>query len=339
MQYRYKYSVNVSTNLGSENLSSPQNESTLYLDAYVVVHFTSPCEGNLRFYDAKLGHEPGGRIADAEFNPNLAHYNLRFAFDDGRIDELCPHKHEPAWALNLKRGVLSMLQNNMRRFDVDHQIEELDVNGLCETSYRLHEARRTSLVVKKSKNLSNCAYGSKHFSVIQSNVYRSPKSGPSRHPLVESRSDCELIIDHNVYEQVVCKDLHRLQPLSSGNTGARTESTAELRLLKEIKDNYVNEYGNEAEEEDEEEEDVQLDRARRTTLLYDYSKTAKNAYWERRSARDLLRTMCRLGVGADELQHRFSETFTAFIHSARLLDYPWLSQLFARANTYCKTGK
>ncbi|XP_031834655.2 apolipoprotein lipid transfer particle isoform X2 [Nomia melanderi] len=339
VQYRYRYSVNVSTNLGSESLSSPRNESTLYLDAYVVVHFTSPCEGNLRFYDARLGHEPGERIADAEFNPNLARYNLRFAFDDGRIDELCPHKHEPAWALNLKRGVLSMLQNNMRRFDVDHRIEELDVNGLCETNYRLHEARHTSLVVKKSKNLSNCAYGSKHFSVIQSNMYRSPKSYPSRYPLVESRSDCELIIDHNVYEQVVCKDLHRLQPLSSGKTGARTESTAELRLLKETKDNYSNEYGNEAEEEDEEEEDVQMDRARRTTLLYDYSKTAKNAYWERRSARDLLRTMCRLGVGAEELQHRFSETFTAFIHSARLLDYPWLSQLFARANTYCKTGK
>ncbi|KZC12617.1 Vitellogenin, partial [Dufourea novaeangliae] len=346
VQYRYRYSVDVSTNLGGENYPEPRNESTLRLDTDLIVSFTSPCEGNLKFYNASLSHDArkyNSEFPDragADFKSNLERYNLRFAFDDGRIDELCPSKHEPVWALNLKRGVLSMLQNNMRRFDVDHHAEELDVNGICETSYRLYEAKRTSLVVKKTKSLANCAYGSKHFSVIQSNVYRSPRSRLSRYPLLESRTECELTIDHNVYKEVVCKDLHRLQPLSSGKTGARTESTAVLRLIKETKDELVDEYeGNVEDQADEEDEDDYVkekhekgwDRGRRTTLIYDYSKTPRTVHGELRTARDLLKIMCR--------SQRFSETFTGFVHSARLLDYPSLSQLFARANTLCENGK
>lgn len=336
MLYKYRYSVNVSTNLGGEE---SRNESTLHLDAYAVVWFTSPCEGNLKFYKAKLEHEPGVSVADTEFNKNLAQYNLRFAFDDGKVNELCPHEGEPAWALNLKRGVLSMLQNNMQRFDVDHRVEELDVNGICETSYRLHEARHTSLVVKKSKNLSTCAYGAKHFSVIQSNVYRSPRSNPSKHPLLESHSDCELTVDHNVYEEVICKDIHRLQPLSSGTTGARTESTAMLKLVKEIRVEQSNDYGRSIENEDYD-DSREPDRIKRTTLLYDYMGTTEKANWKLRSPRNLLKAMCKWGAASDEPQQGFSETFSAFIHFQRVFDdYPSLSQLFSRANTYCKTGK
>ncbi|XP_076641857.1 apolipoprotein lipid transfer particle [Halictus rubicundus] len=337
--YKYKYSVNVSTNLGGEE-SGSLKESTLFLDAYLVMQFTSPCEGSIKFYDAKLRHDARTSVADNEFNKNLAMYNLRFAFDDGKVNELCPHEGEPAWALNLKRGVLSMLQNNMQRFDVDHRVDELDVNGICETTYRLHEARRTSLVVKKSKNLSSCLYGSKHFSVLQSNVYRSPRSGPSKHPLLESRSDCELTVDHNVYEEVVCKDVHRLQPLSSGNTGARTESTAVLRLVKETRDEETNEYGRSNENEDDDDADSALDHVKRTTLIYDYMGTTERANWKLRTPRSLLKAMCKWGVASDEPQQGFSETFAAFIHFQRVFDdYPSLSQLFSRANTYCKTGK
>lgn len=340
--YKYRYSVNVSTNLGGEE-SRSLNESTLFLDAYLVVKFTSPCEGSLKFYDAKLRHDPGTSVADNEFNKNLAMHSLRFAFDDGNINELCPHEKEPIWALNLKRGVLSMLQNNMQRLDVDHRVEELDVNGICETTYRLHEAKRTSLVVKKSKDLSSCMYGSKHFSVIQSNVYRSPRSGPLKHPLLESHSDCELTVDHNVYEEVVCKDVHRLQPLSSGNTGARTESTAMLRLVKETRDEETNEYGRSSENEDDDNDDVYrtLDRVKRTTLIYDYMGTTEKANWKLRTPRSLLKAMCKWGVDTtDEPQQGFSETFAAFIHFQRVFDdYPSLSQLLSRANSYCKTGK
>lgn len=367
VSYWYRYSVDVSTNLGnvsSTSFSMPPssdflaNESTLRLDADLVIRFNNPCEGSLKFHNVSLSHDPRKYNpefpdrAGSEFKKNLERFALKFAYDDGRIGELCPDKRDPVWALNLKRGVLSTLQNSMHRLDVDYRAEELDVNGICETNYRFHEARQTSLVVKKTKNLSNCMHGPKHFSVIRSNAYKSPRSGAHgpRHPLLESRSDCELTIDHNVYEKIVCNEFHVLVPLSSGSTGARTESTTTLRLTKELKDDYSygneyeqsDNYGADQEEDEEEQEKYEKDRhsrARRTNLLYDYSKTPRTIHGELRSARDLLKTMCRLGVSTDELQQRFPETFTAFIQSARLLDYSSLSQLFVRAHGICKTGK
>jgi hypothetical protein len=50
----------------------------------------------------------------------------RFSFTDGHIPEICPHVNETTWVLNFKRGILSALQNTMKRFDVDH--ENIDVS-------------------------------------------------------------------------------------------------------------------------------------------------------------------------------------------------------------------
>lgn len=354
ISYWYRYSVDVSTNLGGPP-GHARNESTLRLDADLVVRFTSPCEGTLKFRNASISHDPEKYNpefpdrAGGEFKRSLERHVLRFAFDDGRIDELCPERQEPLWALNLKRGVLSMLQNTMHRFDVDRRVNELDVNGVCETSYHLYKPKRTSLLVKKTKNLSDCAYGSKHFSVIQSNYYRSPRSGSRalQHPLVESRSDCELTIDHNVYQQVVCKDLHQLQPFSTNSTGARTESTAVLRLINEAKDdedeyemNNEDDVDDDEEEENEKQSENEWDlHAKRTTLIYDYSRSSKTIHGELRTSRNLLITLCRFGVKMDEYHQRFPEMFTRFVHSARLLDYLSLSQLFIRANFICSTGQ
>ncbi|KAG7207006.1 hypothetical protein KM043_000897 [Ampulex compressa] len=386
--YRYKYAVDVTTNLGARN-SYVRNESTLNIDAMVSVRFGSPCEGVLRFHNASISHDRATynpefpNRAGAEFRLNLERFSLRFAFDDGQIREVCPNRRDPAWAVNLKRGALSMLQNTMKRFDIDHRGEELDVNGICDTRYRLHEAKRTSLIIRKTKDLADCMHGSKHLSVIQSNVYRSPRSTSRRprQPLLKSRGECEISIDHNVYERVVCNEVHLLQPLSSGDVaGPRTESTASLLLVKEDRDGYYHGYEEEEEEEEEEdeeedeeqeeeegqEEEVEAERRRerekaeenwrgkgndkdkrsrvlegtkRTNLLYDFSKTSKTMHGELRTSRDLLKGMCRLGTSTDEMQQSFSETFTSFVQSSRHLDYPSLSQLFARANSICRSGK
>ncbi|KAK2581438.1 hypothetical protein KPH14_005113 [Odynerus spinipes] len=353
VSYRYQYSVDVSTNLGRvQTLTSnggTKNETTLNIDASLLVYFTSPCEGHLKFQNVSVSHDRRRYNAEfpdragAEFKANLERFPLRFAFEDGRVKEVCPNRRETVWALNLKRGVLSMLQNTMKRFDVDHRVDELDVNGICETNYRLFEARKTQLIIKKTKNLADCQFGGKHLSVIQSSPYKNPRSSTrtTRRTLLKSTTECEITIDHNVYQNVVCKDTHQLQPLTNDDTaGVRTESTATLRLLEEVKDPYIADY--DEEEEDESKEDEKYPSkgiSVRTNLLYDHSKVSRTIHGELRTSRDLLKNLCRLGAHPDELQQRFAETFTAFVHSARLLDYPSLSQLFARANGICKTGK
>lgn len=346
----YTYSVDVSTNLGYHQLSSRHsgNDSALHIDATLSVHFDSPCEGTLRILNVSISHDRNAYNpefpdrAGSEFKATLEHHPLRFTFDDGLIHELCPDRHEPIWALNIKRGILSMLQNNMRRFDVDHRGEEVDVHGTCDTHYRLYEAKKTSLIVKKSKYLADCRNGPKYFSVVQSNFYRSPRKQHRQHGLFKSRSDCEITIDHNVYERVICDEVRMLLPLSNGDrAGAKTESRMVLQLVQETTSSIHGSEENEDDDDERRDEDnlvQRVPRIKRTTLLYDHTKTLKTMHGELRTSRDLLKNMCRLGNN-DELQQRFSEIFTNFIHSARFLDYPSLSQLFSRANSICRNGK
>ncbi|KAI4492782.1 hypothetical protein M0804_002573 [Polistes exclamans] len=348
VSYQYQYSVDVSTNLGkvgtlASNGRESKNETKLNIDASLIVHFTSPCEGALKFQNVSLSHDRDRYNAEfpdragAEFKASLERFTLRFAFDDGRINEVCPDRRETVWALNLKRGVLSMLQNNMKRFDVDHRVDELDVNGICETNYRLYEARKTQLIIKRTKNLADCQFSAKHLSVMQSNYYKNTRSTTktSKRSLLKSATECEITIDHNVYDRVVCKDTHQLRPLSNDNSaGARTESIAILQLVEETKEEFY-----EDEESKEDDENIGKDIAIRTNLLYDHERVSKTIHGELRTSRDFLKILCRNGANPDEIQHRFSETFITFVQSARLLDYPYLSQLFARANGICKTGK
>ena len=48
-----------------------------------------------------------------ELRSVLERHDLRFSFQDGIVDELCPSSDEVSWALNIKRGILSVFQNSM----------------------------------------------------------------------------------------------------------------------------------------------------------------------------------------------------------------------------------
>ena len=49
-----------------------------------------------------------------EFAHALQQHPLIFSFQDGQVEHLCPSADEPVWTLNIKRGVLSAMQNSMQ---------------------------------------------------------------------------------------------------------------------------------------------------------------------------------------------------------------------------------
>ncbi|XP_043484877.1 apolipophorins [Leptopilina heterotoma] len=349
LYYQYQYKVDINTNLGEQD-ENRRDESTLFIDTIATVYFTSPCEGYLKLSNASISHEKIHNPdfpdrAGGEFKSSLERNTLRFAYDDGIIREVCPNSNEEIWVLNIKRGILSMLQNSMLRFDVDRRVDELDVNGICETRYQLHEAKKTSLLIKKTKNLAGCTHSAKHLSIIQSQTYRSPlsQSKIARQPLLKSFSDCEITIDHNIYEKVVCNDSHQFQPLSNGDdAGVRTNVSVSLQLISETAnidlDQFSNEDDDNASRENINYTQLHYIHGKRTNLLYDHGKSPKTIHGELRTSRDLLKSMCRHEI-LEEVQQSFSELFTKFVHSARMLDYSSLSQMFSRANSICKTSR
>lgn len=61
----------------------------------------------------------------AHFATALEQYPLIFSFQDGQIEHICPSVDEPIWSLNIKRGILSAMQNSMQDLAVSQLVFEV----------------------------------------------------------------------------------------------------------------------------------------------------------------------------------------------------------------------
>lgn len=59
------------------------------------------------------------------FATALEQYPLIFSFQDGQVEHMCPSVDEPIWALNIKRGILSAMQNSMQDLAVSQLVFEV----------------------------------------------------------------------------------------------------------------------------------------------------------------------------------------------------------------------
>lgn len=150
----------------------------MYVEGIAFLDFLTPCDGLLTLSDLKLtenaaedGPESPTHVHSQVFDETISEYTLRFSFNDGVISEICPQDDEKNWVLNFKRGLLSMLHNTMKRFDLDHSTTEEDVKGICPTLYTVKGAKETSLLIEKTKDLSLCQSRDKLHSMVQSVPY------------------------------------------------------------------------------------------------------------------------------------------------------------------------
>lgn len=149
------------------------------MEGTVTFNFLSPCDGILSLSELKLSDSIPKENSEIIEHPNsqdfaeaLGEFTLRFSFKDGIIDELCPHEDEQNWTLNFKRGILSLLHNTMKRFDLDYENEEeVDVRGKCSTNYNIIGVKDTSLLIEKTKDLKSCQGNSRLHSIIQSTPF------------------------------------------------------------------------------------------------------------------------------------------------------------------------
>lgn len=201
--YNYEYSMVVKTAL----VGSGDNTSELHVSATVTLDFPAPCQGVLKLSTIEV-RERAAQQTDSSDNADyddynnapdlsetndvhskseliaeqLMNYDLRFAFHDGTISEICHEESESAWTLNLKRGILSSLQNTMPRFDIDFQTTETDVSGICDVTYKTSGRNNTDLLFLKTKDIVSCRRRYKTTSFIQTVPYDfRPVSTASQH--------------------------------------------------------------------------------------------------------------------------------------------------------------
>nr|CAI5855622.1 unnamed protein product [Callosobruchus analis] len=236
MQQIYKYTVQVRSLFNGTS----QNESTLHIQATASLSFLSPCDGRISLSEVTLKDDSSDdsyHPKSMEFAGALTAHPLRFSFEDGTIEELCPRKQEQQWVLNFKRGLLSMIHNSMKRFDLDFVTsEESDVRGKCPTKYTVMGAKETSLIIEKSKQLDSCVGRARFHSMVQSTPWPASRRFNMKDNIVKSFSRCLISVDHNIYKEIHCEESHLLEPFSNNGDGASTVVTQSLVLLEEIAD-------------------------------------------------------------------------------------------------------
>ena len=74
---------------------------------------------------------------EQDFKTLLEQFELPLTFDDGIVSAICPAKDDPTWSVNIKRGILSTLQNTMPRFDLtDYRAREVRINSLSYQEFK-----------------------------------------------------------------------------------------------------------------------------------------------------------------------------------------------------------
>ncbi|KAF7269539.1 hypothetical protein GWI33_017432 [Rhynchophorus ferrugineus] len=318
----YKYSIEARSIFNGTS----KNESTLYIEAEVTLNFLTSCDGLLTLSDVTLREiAPRDNVDDPTssnsqlFADMISEHSIRFAFKDGVISEICPAEEEKSWPLNFKRGILSLLQNSMKRFDLDYTGEEEDIRGTCPTSYKLIGAKETSLVIEKTKDLDQCTDRFSFQSVVQSTELPNKRRAKSE-DILKSSSHCIISIDHNIYKEIFCRENFIIEPFSNNAAGASTTVIQRLVLKEEgERKNDPNEI------------------LRRTNLKFDYSMPKQPINGDLRTTRNLIKKLCK--ESQQDTPSSFSDLFGKFIYSLRSLSYPALSSIYSHSRMTCSNAK
>ena len=72
----------------------------------------------------------------SQFQKELESESLRFSFQDGIIEEVCPDDSESDWSINFKRGILSAFQNSMESLEMQTEVTEVEYDCLVQCVYQ-----------------------------------------------------------------------------------------------------------------------------------------------------------------------------------------------------------
>lgn len=139
--------------------------------------------------------------------------------------------------------------------------------------------------------------------------------------ILKSTSQCLYSIDHNIYNDITCKETYLLHPFSNQGAGASTSVIQRLVLTEETSDK-VSEEG---------------EITRRLPLNFDHAIMSKPTHDNTDLSKELIRSLCEQSKMQDRTL--LSNLFTKCIHNLRLLSYEALKQLYADTGSLCPAGK
>lgn len=314
--YEYTYESDIKTSVpGATEHSSLHMRSTIQLEVI------STCKMVLRLTEVSLQdsdptrYESRQHVRDvSKFRSTLQDKPMSFAFVDGEIQSVCPRSDDEPWAVNVRRAILSTLQNTMASLQGVSNTRETDVSGDCPVKYEVTNSKNWGHIikVKKTKDLIGCTDRHMTDSILQGTSYLISSDIQSL-PLLKSSHVCDQEINSKTrqLQRSTCTESHVFRPFSKAGSGATTELTYRLTFKRQFDGTQQTDGSSKV----------------RSTLLYDHSLSASQQADSMREVQQTISQLCRLGEV--DVRPEMPGMFTTLVHQMRRLDYRSLRQLHA----------
>ncbi|XP_055927998.1 vitellogenin-like [Argiope bruennichi] len=192
--YEYKSQNNITS------VGNPKQNATI--EGTVEFHLLTHCEGILKIKNIRLQQ----KVSQDEKDDLIKKLELplTYSYYDGKFDHVCPHPEESTQSLNLKKGIISSIVNELPTFEESQVIDEVDSLGKCRTKYTV-QGEDKEILITKTKDLKSCT---KRHTFI---TFFIKKNLPSSLLFKDDHLECKQYVSNGVFHKVVCYEHEKLK--------------------------------------------------------------------------------------------------------------------------------
>ncbi|MGH0139050.1 UNVERIFIED_CONTAM: hypothetical protein FKN15_070977 [Acipenser sinensis] len=166
---------------------------------------------------------------------------IKFEYSNGRVGNIyCPAEVSET-VINIQRGILNMLQINIKKTQNVYELQENGVQGVCQTSYVIQEDQKANrIIVTKSKDLNNCEDRKKKDigMVYTEQCDRCQQNGKNMRGAATYTYMMKPTDNGALITQVNAQEIHQFTPFNEMHGAAQMEAWQKL-VLKNIKNSPV----------------------------------------------------------------------------------------------------
>jgi len=295
--------------------------SGLHVKTTARIHVLSKCEMQLELRGTELSHlAPSDATAKTAspvggaFKNELEANAVRFGMNNGKVERVCGGVKDAAWVLNIKKAIISALQNNMADLKTETTIRESDVVGTCDTVYKT----MADGSIVKTKNLLGCIDREHMNTMIQHAHYMVP-SDIQGVPFLKSEHTCKQVVAGGKITAVTCTESHIARAFSNGAAGAATTLKTKLTFKEAVAENVA-----------------PKPVAFTSPIIFDAMKTEREIKDAANFVKGAIAEICAAG----HVEDKSAERFAKLIKNVQALDLTTLTKIHqeVRAAKICKLG-
>ncbi|KAK8762358.1 hypothetical protein V5799_026376 [Amblyomma americanum] len=320
--YLYNYASTTETSMQG----TTSQKVAVHIACQVEIEPLGSCDFLVQIRGTSLEEEDPSRPGQRRPSPNqaelreaLERYPLRFSYQDGRVDNLCPAEGETPRALNVKKAILSMLQNSMKELETNEDVDELDIAGRCPTVYETLPKGWSSTGVRRIKDFSQCKDRESAVTALQASAVEGNLRSA---PVVKGSQECKQVFQNGLVDSVECKESHVVRPFSKNENGARTDVTQTLNLRSQRRG-----QGRRA----------AYSAGSETDLLFDHDYDVEDSSSSLERAENALRAVAE--SAGDVVKSSSPGLFTELVFSLRKLSVSDLQMILRRAESMSPKAK